>query len=116
MTLFAGQCPPSAGTPGVGLRPKKPVSLSMNEGLRVSRGGCTWARMRDSGATRVAAERLRAEDQLETLAADAHSAFQGRRDPWNSPHLGVGGRACRSRLMQLRFRIWGAGQAVGTRG
>jgi hypothetical protein len=29
--------------------------------------------MRDSAATRVAAERLRAEDQLETLAADAHA-------------------------------------------
>jgi hypothetical protein len=45
----------------------------MNEGLRVSRGGCTWARVRDFAATRVAAERLRAEDQLETLAADAHA-------------------------------------------
>ena len=52
---------------------KKPVSLSMNEGLRVSRGGCTWARMRDSAATRVAAERLRAGDQPGTPAADAHA-------------------------------------------
>ena len=55
------------------MRSKKPVSLSMNEGLRVSMGGCTWARMRNSAATRVAAEGLRAEDQPETLAADAHA-------------------------------------------
>jgi hypothetical protein len=49
------------------------VSLSMNEGLRVSMDGYTWARMRNSAATRVAAERLRAEDRPETLAADAHA-------------------------------------------
>jgi imidazolonepropionase-like amidohydrolase len=36
-------------------------------------GGCTWARMRNSAATWVAAERLRADGQLETLAAGAHA-------------------------------------------
>jgi imidazolonepropionase-like amidohydrolase len=46
----------------------------MNEGLRVSIGGDTWARMRNScAATCVAAELLRAESQLETLAAGAHA-------------------------------------------
>ncbi len=41
----------------------------MNEGLRVSIGGCAWARMRNSAAACVAAELLCAEGQLETLAA-----------------------------------------------
>jgi imidazolonepropionase-like amidohydrolase len=46
----------------------------MNEGLRVSMGGCTWARMRNScAATYVAAGLLRTESQLETLAAGAHA-------------------------------------------
>jgi cytosine/adenosine deaminase-related metal-dependent hydrolase len=46
----------------------------MNEGLRVSMGGHTWARMRNScAATCVAAELLRAESQLETLAAGARA-------------------------------------------
>jgi hypothetical protein len=47
--------------------------LSMNEGLRVSMGGCTWARMRHSAATCVAAEPPRAKGQLQTLAAGAHA-------------------------------------------
>ena len=59
------------------MRSKKPVSFCMNKGLRVSMDGCTWARMQNSvatrAATRVAAERLRAEERLETLAADAHA-------------------------------------------
>jgi len=41
----------------------------MNEGLRVSMGSRTWARMRNSAAACEAAERLRTEGQLGTLAA-----------------------------------------------
>ena len=57
----------------VGLRSKKPAGLSMNEGLRVSMGGCAWARMRNSATTCVAVELLRAEDRLEILAAGTHA-------------------------------------------
>jgi hypothetical protein len=55
------------------LRSNKPAGLSMNEGQRVPAGGCPWARMRNSAATCVAAELLRAEGQLETLAAGDHA-------------------------------------------
>jgi len=45
----------------------------MNEGLRVSMGSRTWARMRNSAATCEAAELLRAEGQLGTVAAGARA-------------------------------------------
>ena len=57
----------------VGLRSKKPAGLSMNEGLRVSMGGCAWARMRNSATTGVVVELLPAEDRLEILAAGTHA-------------------------------------------
>jgi hypothetical protein len=62
--------PARRGHVEVGLRSNKPAGLSMNEGLRVSMGRLhlgTDAELR--AATCVAAELLRAEGQLETLAA-----------------------------------------------
>ena len=56
------------------MRPNKPAGLSMNEGLHVPMGGCTWARARNSARRRAwRRELLRAEGQLETLAAGAHA-------------------------------------------
>ena len=65
--------PTQRGHGGGRIAVKEAGQLEHERGPARVKGGCTWARMRDSTATRVAAERLRAEDQPGTPAADAHA-------------------------------------------